>query len=115
MIYTKGKVKGEEGEVEGEIFINSGSDVVLLPKKVAKKIKPKYVSEGEFTLADGSRVRRDIYEIEIELEDSNGKKKRCNAHATIEEREDIVASFEVLEKLRAVIDTAERKITFKID
>ena len=112
-IYCKGKVKGMKGEVETEIFINSGSDFVLLPKKIAKQIEPKYVSEGEFTLADGSRVRREIHEIEVELEDSRGKRKKCKAHATIEEREDVVVGFEVLEKLKALIDAAERTLVFK--
>ena len=58
-------------------------------------------------------MRRDIYEVEIELEDRTGKRKSCRARATIEEREDVVASFEVLEKLEVIVDAAGRNILFK--
>ena len=111
-IYARGKIKGKK-EIEAEFFINSGSDVILLPKKVAEKIEPKLVGEVELILADGSKIRRDVYEVEVELEDSKGRRKRCTAHATIEEREDIVISFEVLEKLETILDAKEKTITFK--
>jgi predicted aspartyl protease len=113
MIECKGKVKGEKKEYKGKFVVNSGSDVVLLPRKIAEIIAPKLVGEGELILADGSRVKRLIYEVMVEITDSKGKVKSCNAYATIEEREDVVISIEVLEKLGAIIDVRERKILFK--
>ncbi len=89
-ITCKGKIKGEGGEVEVEVFLNSGSDYVVLPRRIAEKINPKYVGEAEFILADGSIVRRRVYEIEVEIEDHKGKRKSCKGLATIEEREDVL-------------------------
>lgn len=111
-IYCKGKVKGKAAEIETEFFVNSGADVVLLPRKMAEIIKPEEIGEGEFILADGSRVTRTIYKVEIELEDFEGKRKRCEAYATIEERKDAV-SFEVLEKLGAIINVRKKKVIFE--
>jgi predicted aspartyl protease len=85
----------------------------LLPRKIAEKIKPTEIGEGEFILADGSRVKRVVYKVEIELEDSKGKRKKCEAHATIEEREEPAVSFEVLEKLGAVINIRKKEIIFE--
>jgi predicted aspartyl protease len=110
-IYLKGKIKGKTGEYEGLFFINTGADVILIPKQIGEEIKPKFVGRGELLLADGSKVKRDLYE--VELIDSEGKIKNCKALATLEKREDVVTSFETLKKVGAVIDVKEEKIEFK--
>jgi len=113
MIYLKGKISGERGKYEGLLFVNTGADVILLPKEIGEKIKPKLVGKGEILLADGSKIKRDLYEVEVELVDSKGKIKNCRALATFEEREDVVISFETLKKVGAVIDVSEEKVEFK--
>jgi len=112
-IYLKGKIRGESGEHEGLFFINTGADVILIPKEIAEKIKPKFVGKGELLLADGRKVKRDLYEVEVELTDSKGKIKSCKALATLEKREDVVISFETLRKVGAIIDVSEEKVEFK--
>ncbi len=74
---------------------------------------PRKVGEAELTLADGSRIRREIYEVEIEVVDATGKRKSCTVHASIESIDEPIISFEVLEKLSVLIGVKERKIFFK--
>jgi len=112
-IYLKGKIKGEKGEYEGLFFINTGSDVILIPKEIGEKIKPKFVGKAELLLADGSKVKKELYEVEVELIDCKGRVKSCTALATLENREDVVISFETLKKVGAVIDVREEKVEFK--
>ena len=106
-ITCRGRIKGKR-EVEVDVFLNSGSDYVALPRRIAEEIVPRPVGEEEFVLADGSIVRRKVYEIEIEIEDHRGKRKSCKALATVEEREDVLIGFEVMEKLRLVLNPAKR-------
>ena len=112
-IFCRGSVKGEKGQVEVETFLNSGSDYVLLPRVLAERIGPKPVGEEDFVLADGSVVRRRVFEIHVEVEDHAGKRKGCRALATIEERPDVVVGFEVMRELRLVLRPAEEKAYFE--
>jgi predicted aspartyl protease len=110
-ITCKGKIK-VKGEVETEVFLNSGSDYEVLPRNIAEKISPKLVGEEEFILADGRIVRRKVYEVEVEIEDHKGRRKSCRSLATIEERPDVLIGFDVMEKLRLILNPAERKAYF---
>jgi predicted aspartyl protease len=110
-IYCRGKIRGEKGEIEGEFFLNSGSDYVILPQAVAEKLSLKPVGEEDFLLADGSTVRRRVYEIEVELEDHEGKRRRCKSFCTIEKRRDVLG-FDVMQKMKVVLNTGEGKAYF---
>lgn len=112
-IYVKGKIRGEGSEEEVEFFVNSGTELVLIPKEIAGRIKPKLVGKAELTLADGSRVSREVYEVKLEVVDSEGKRRSCIVHAAIESIDEPVISFEALDKLNALIDVRERKVIFK--
>ena len=110
-ITTKAKIKGER-EVEVEVFVNSGSDYIILPTSVAEIVKPKEVGEDEFMLGDGSIVKRKIHEVELEVMDSNGKVKKLKGKCVVEERPDVLLGIEVLEKTGAILDFREKKIIF---
>jgi predicted aspartyl protease len=94
-IYCKAKIKGTKEEVEVKAFLNSGSDFVVLPRSIAEKIFPNPIGEAKFMLADGSEVRRKVYEIEVEIEDYKKRRKSCKSLATIEERKDVLIGFDV--------------------
>jgi predicted aspartyl protease len=63
-------------------------------------------------LADGSEVRRKVYEIEVEIEDHNGKRKSCKSLATIEERKDVLVGLDVMKKLKIILNLAKGKAYF---
>jgi len=111
-VYCKGKIKGTKGEVEIKAFLNSGSDYVVLPRTIAEKILPKPIGEAKFMLADGSEVRRKVYEVEVEIEDHNGKRRSCKSFATVEERNDVLIGFDVMKKLKLILNLAKRKAYF---
>lgn len=111
-IFCKGKIRGEKGEVETEVFLNTGSDYVILPRSVSERIKPKPVGEEEFELADGSIVPRKVYEIEVEVEDHKGERRKGRAFCTVEERRDVAIGFEVMRDLRLVPDPAKGVVYF---
>lgn len=111
-IYCKGKIKGTKGEIEIKTFLNSGSDYIALPRIIAEQISPKPIGEAKFMLADGSEVRRKVYEVEVEIEDHTGRKKSCKSFATIEERKDVLVGFDVMKKLKLILNPAKRKAYF---
>jgi hypothetical protein len=40
-------------------------------------------------LANGSVVRRRVYQVEVKIEDHTGKRRTCDAFCTMEERSDV--------------------------
>jgi predicted aspartyl protease len=80
-------LRGKRGEVRSEALLNSGSDVVILPKEMAQEIGPEPVGVVLIELADGRVVRRKAYEVEVEFPDDKGKVRRVKTEATIENRE----------------------------
>lgn len=88
-IFCRGEFRGQSGKIEALALLNTGSDYVILPRRMAELISPKPVGEEEFEEANGSRARRRVNEIEVEVEDYAGKKRSCRTLTTIEERMDL--------------------------
>lgn len=48
----------------------------------------------------------------MELEDHEGKRKKCKSFCTIERRQDVLIGFDVMQKMKIVLNTAEGKAYF---
>ena len=105
--------RGEKKETKLPSLFNSGSYFVVLPATVAKLIRPRLVGTAEIELADGRRIKRKAYEIDIEVvnEEANETRK-AKTHATIEKRDYPLVGTEAMEKLRINLDIVRGKVSF---
>jgi len=67
-----GRVRGSLGEEEVRLLIDSGMAYTVLPENVWRSIGLKPMGEHEFTLADGTIVRRKFSECYIILPQGEG-------------------------------------------
>ena len=65
--YIEGRVKGPLGEEAVRFLVDSGATYTVLPEKVWRSIRLKPLREHEFTLADGTVVKRKVSECYISL------------------------------------------------
>ena len=73
IIYIHGKVQGPTGkEAEVRFLIDSGATYSLLPKPIWEKIELVPKRMMDFTLADGTIVRRQVSECYIILPQGEG-------------------------------------------
>jgi predicted aspartyl protease len=105
-------LKGKKGGVRSKALLNSGSDVVILPKQMAQEIGPEPAGVVLIELADGRVVRRKAYEVEVELRDEKGKIRRVRTEATIEDRECPVLGSDAMRKLGIILNMKEGKVSF---
>jgi clan AA aspartic protease len=70
--YVVGRVKGPLGEEEVRFLVDSGATYTVLPEKVWTSIGLKPLREHEFTLADGTVIRRKVSECYIMLPQGEG-------------------------------------------
>lgn len=70
--YIEAEVKGPLGEKRVRFLVDSGATYSLLPLKVWQEIGLKPKRELEFTLADGTLVRRNVSECYFELTEGEG-------------------------------------------
>jgi predicted aspartyl protease len=113
-IWCKVGLKGRTGEVDVTSLLNSGSDLVVLPKRIAKEISPNPVGDVEVELANGKIVRRKVYEVDLWIENPDtGEKREAKVQATIEERDYPLIGISAMEKLKIVPDVVSGKILFK--
>ncbi len=67
IVYIVGRVRGPSGEEEVRFLVDSGATYTVLPEKVWKSIGLKPMREHEFTLADGTVIKREVSECYISL------------------------------------------------
>jgi predicted aspartyl protease len=112
-IWCKAVFKGEKGEIEAEALLNSGSDVIVLPRELALKIRPKFAGNAVFELADGRVIRRKVYEIEVGVaNEETGEIRKAKVHTTIEKRGYPLIGTAAMEKLRIIPDVIRGKVSF---
>jgi len=70
--YIEGRVRGPLGEESVRFLIDSGATYTVLPEKVWKKIGLKPIREHEFTLADGTIIKRKVSECYISIPQGEG-------------------------------------------
>lgn len=70
--HIEAEVKGPLGEKRVRFLVDSGATYSLLPLKVWQEIGLKPKRELEFTLADGTLVRRHVSECYFELTEGEG-------------------------------------------
>lgn len=105
--------KGEKGEFKTEALLNSGSDVVILPRKLAREIGPTLAGTGVFELADGRTIRRKIYEIEVEvINEEKNEIRNSKTYATIEKRDYPLLGTDAMRKLKIIPDVVRGKVLF---
>jgi len=67
IVHIEGTVSGPQGSETVRFIVDSGAKYSLLPMKVWQKIGLKPKHEMEFSLVDGSIIKRSISECHIEL------------------------------------------------
>ncbi|MDQ3062707.1 MAG: clan AA aspartic protease [Acidobacteriota bacterium] len=68
LTYIEGEVIGNNNETATVSFlIDSGANYTLLPKDIWEKLGLKAKKTLNFTLADGTKIERDISECRIEI------------------------------------------------
>ena len=72
IIHVVGKVRGPSGEEEVRFLVDSGATYTVLPEGVWRSIGIKPMREHEFTLADGTVIRRKVSECYIMLPQGEG-------------------------------------------
>lgn len=65
--YIIGRVKGPLGEEEVRFLVDSGATYTLIPEKVWRSIGLKPLREHDFTLADGTVIRKSVSECYLSL------------------------------------------------
>ena len=70
--YIDGKVEGPAGKETVRFLIDSGATYSLLPQNAWTKIGLKPKRTLEFTLADGTTIKRDVSECYINLPQGEG-------------------------------------------
>ena len=68
IVHIRGTVSGPKGSEAVRFIVNSGAKYTLLPEKVWQKIgiEPKY--DMDFSLVDGTIIKRNISECYIQLD-----------------------------------------------
>lgn len=72
IIFMLGKVEGPAGKEEVRFLIDSGATYSLIPRAVWNKIGLKAKRTMEFTLADGTTIKRGVSECYIMLPQGEG-------------------------------------------
>jgi clan AA aspartic protease len=72
IIYTSGTVSNGEVSEEIRFLVDSGATYSMLPMPVWKKLGLKPKRELEFTLADGTLIKRSVSECRITILDGEG-------------------------------------------
>ena len=68
LTYVEGKLIGQDNVSESVNFlVDSGANYTLLPKAVWEKLNLKPKKTLTFTLADGTKIERDVSECRIEI------------------------------------------------
>ena len=67
-VLTVKNLKDAKKQLKGEFLVDSGAFYTVLPKRWVEKLGVKPSFEQEFSLADGSRVKRKIGHAMIEFE-----------------------------------------------
>jgi len=70
--YIRGRVKGPKGSEDIRFLIDSGATYSLVPLRVWKKIGLRPKRQMEFTLADGTLIKRDVSECYLILPQGEG-------------------------------------------
>jgi len=70
--YIEGKVKGPSGEERVRFLIDNGATYTVLPENIWRKIGLKPMREHEFTLADGTIIKRKVSECYISIPQGEG-------------------------------------------
>ncbi len=70
--FVDGKVEGPTGKEDVRFLIDSGATYSLLPYRIWNSIGLKAKRSLEFTLADGTIIKRDVSECHIELPQGEG-------------------------------------------
>ena len=110
-IFIEAIVRGEE-EAKASMLANSGSDLVVLTKDLAEKVKPKSTGlKIEMIKVGGERENHELFEIEVEVEDPETKERRKEkVHAIISEHQDVpLLGYEAMEKLGILLDIKRGK------
>lgn len=73
MTYVEGTVSGPTGkQASAEFLVDSGAKYTLLPEPIWKAIELSPKRRMTFTLADGTRIERDVSEMHIALPQGEG-------------------------------------------
>jgi len=73
MTYVSGTVRGSSGKQASlEFLVDSGAKYTLLPEPIWKAIELQPKRRVTFTLADGTRIDRDVSEAHISLPQGDG-------------------------------------------
>ncbi|MEM1944771.1 MAG: aspartyl protease family protein [Nitrososphaerota archaeon] len=70
--YIEGRVRGPRGEVEVRFLVDSGATYTLLPESIWKQVGLTPMREHDFTLADGTVIRRKVSECYLILSQGEG-------------------------------------------
>ena len=112
-VWHEVRLRGKKGEVKIEGLLNSGSDLVVLPDEIAKRIGPKPIGRVKIELADGSTLWRTAYEIEIEMVDKESNEiRKAKTHAAIEKRDYPLIGTVAMEGLKVIPDIVRGKVLF---
>lgn len=65
--YIEGEVKGPSGREKVRFLVDSGATYTVLPEEVWRRIGLTPLREHDFTLADGTVIRRKVSECYISL------------------------------------------------
>lgn len=110
------KLKGEGGEVEENMLANSGSDIVVLPEKTAKKVGVKISGEREIIeVGGGILVKGQPCSVTIGVKDlESGKERSQTVKAYVVAGQEIpLLGISGLDKLGIILDTSEGKYKLK--
>jgi len=110
-IFIEVKLKGEK-EKAVKMLANSGSDLIVLTKKLAEEIKPRETgNEVEIVKVGGEKEKKKLYEVEAEVADPETREKRRETgYAIISEEQDIpLLGYEIMEKLGILLDIKKGK------
>lgn len=73
LAYVEGKVKGPKGRTAAvRLLLDSGATYTVLPCDAWRKLGLKAKRSVEFTLADGTRIERQVSECHISLPQGEG-------------------------------------------
>lgn len=70
--YIEGTVRAEAGEERVQLLVDSGAGYTLLPTDVWQRLGLRATRTEAFSLADGTRIERDMSEVHITLPQGEG-------------------------------------------
>jgi predicted aspartyl protease len=112
-VWVEGEIIGER-KIKVPMLVNSLSDLVVLPTKIAKRVRPKFLGyEILIKVGGGGKVKGKACLVKVKIKDKKGEEREVEVEGVvIKGEENCILGHEALSKLRTKVDFSKGELEF---